>query len=138
MNDVIIAIAPIAAAIISVGQVAVSVGVSQVNGPSISITQDTVLVAVEQVNAPIITVSSSGVQGIQGEAGTPGAIGGVYLHTQGVALATWEINHNLGYYPNVSVVDSADRLVFTSIEYLNQNTLRVLASGAFSGKAFLS
>jgi hypothetical protein len=77
--------------------------------------------------------------GPQGPAGPAGA-GGVtsYTHTQGISLATWTITHNLGFFPNVSVVDSANTQVEGDVVYTSVNALTVSFSSAFSGKAYLS
>ena len=61
-----------------------------------------------------------------------------YIHTQGVASATWIINHNLGFYPNLTVQDSAGTIYEGEITYTNSNSLTVTFSSAFSGKAYLS
>ena len=59
-------------------------------------------------------------------------------HTQGVASDTWVINHNLNYYPNISIVDSGGTVVIGNITYTNANRITVTFSGAFSGSAYLS
>ena len=61
-----------------------------------------------------------------------------YSHTQNIASAVWEITHNLGKHPSVSVVDSANSAVIGEVRYINENQLTVSFSGAFSGKAFLN
>lgn len=61
-----------------------------------------------------------------------------YDHTQGSASDTWVINHNLGFKPNVTVVDSAGTIYEGEITYTNTNSLTVSFSAAFSGKAYLS
>lgn len=61
-----------------------------------------------------------------------------YTHTQGVSSNTWAITHNLGFYPNVTVVDSAGTIYEGEITYTNTNSLTVSFSAAFSGKAYLS
>ena len=61
-----------------------------------------------------------------------------YNHTQGSASDTWVINHNLGFKPNVTVVDSAGTIYEGEITYTNTNSLTVSFSAAFSGKAYLS
>ena len=61
-----------------------------------------------------------------------------YDHTQGSASDTWVINHNLGFKPNVTVVDSAGTIYEGEITYTNSNSLTVSFSAAFSGKAYLS
>lgn len=61
-----------------------------------------------------------------------------YHHTQSIASATWVINHNLGWYPNLTVQDSSGSVVEGEIAYNNSNTLTVTFTGAFSGDAYLS
>ena len=63
---------------------------------------------------------------------------GTYVHTQGVASNSWLIEHELGYYPNVAVVDSSGRQVLTQIEYIDENTIRSITEFAFGGKAYCS
>ena len=63
---------------------------------------------------------------------------GTYVHTQGIASNNWLIEHDLGYYPNVAVVDSSGRQVLTQIEYIDENTLRSITEFAFGGKAYCS
>ena len=61
-----------------------------------------------------------------------------YVHTQGTAASSWSITHNLGYYPNVTVVDSTETLVVGDVTYTSANALTVNFNGAFKGKAYLS
>ena len=61
-----------------------------------------------------------------------------YTHTQGVPSATWNITHNLHFYPNVTVQDSAGNIVEGEIAYTNSDSLVVTFSTAFSGEAYLS
>lgn len=61
-----------------------------------------------------------------------------YVHTQTPAANVWTINHNLGYYPNVTAVDSTQREVVGELEYLSLNSLKLTFIGSFSGKAYLS
>lgn len=61
-----------------------------------------------------------------------------YEHTQGVSSDSWVITHNLGFKPNVTVVDSAGTIYEGEITYTNSNSLTVSFSAAFSGKAYLS
>ena len=84
--------------------------------------------------------TGAGVQGLQGLQG-PGGAGAqtlAYLHTQGSASDTWVIAHNLNFYPNVTVQDSAGNIVEGEIAYTNTNSLTVSFASAFSGKAYLS
>ena len=103
---------------------------------------------------------TQGVQGSQGEPGTQGISGtslsttddlteGLtnlyftparvsYNHVQGVASNSWVIVHNLHFYPNVTVQDSAGNIVEGEITYTNSDSLTITFSTAFSGEAYLS
>ena len=61
-----------------------------------------------------------------------------YQHTQGASSSSWVINHNLHFYPNVTVQDSAGNIVEGEIAYTNLDSLTVTFSTAFSGEAYLS
>ena len=61
-----------------------------------------------------------------------------YTHTQGVSSDTWTINHNLGFHPNLTVIDSGGTIYEVEITYTNTVSLTVTFSAAFSGKAYLS
>lgn len=61
-----------------------------------------------------------------------------YVHNQGVAAATWTITHNLGWFPNVLVIDSALSVCEGEITQISENTLRLQFSAAFAGTAYLS
>lgn len=61
-----------------------------------------------------------------------------HIHTQETAASTWVINHALGGYPSVSVVDSSKTLVFGEITYPSTSQVVVNYSAAFSGYAFLT
>jgi hypothetical protein len=61
-----------------------------------------------------------------------------FVFTQNVASSTWVITHNLGKYPSVSIVDSADTKVNGDIQYDSINQVTVSFRSAFAGKAFLN
>lgn len=61
-----------------------------------------------------------------------------YTHNQTVPLDIWTINHNLGRYPSVSIVDSAGTEVKGKIDYIDENNITVSFSSGFSGKAHLN
>jgi hypothetical protein len=61
-----------------------------------------------------------------------------YTHLQGSPSDTWVINHNLNFYPNVTVQDSAGTIYEGEIAYTNLVSLTVTFSSSFSGKAYLS
>jgi len=102
----------------------------------------------------------TGTQGTQGTAGLQGISGAAldntddltegltnkyftvgrvsYDHMQGAASSSWAITHNLGFKPNVTVIDSAGNIVEGEIAYTNTNSLTVSFQSAFSGNAYLS
>lgn len=84
----------------------------------------------------ITTPSSSQEFGSQDNPLEPQAL--AYEHTQGSVSSSWVINHNLGFKPNVTVVDSGGTIYEGEITYTNANSLTVSFSQAFSGKAYLS
>ena len=61
-----------------------------------------------------------------------------FNHQQGVSSDTWTIRHNLNFYPNVTVVNSAGTIVEGEITYTNKNSLVLNFQSAFSGNAYLS
>lgn len=61
-----------------------------------------------------------------------------YAHTQGSASATWNITHNLGKRPSVSVQDSAGSDIIGQVSHTDNNSLTITFSGAISGKAYLN
>jgi hypothetical protein len=50
----------------------------------------------------------------------------------------WTINHNLNFYPSVTVFDSGDNLIEAYIDYTNINTAIIVMNSAISGTAYLS
>jgi hypothetical protein len=72
-----------------------------------------------------------------------GVIGGVsldanFVFTQTSPSATWVVNHNLNKYCSVTVVDSADSVVYGEVFYNSLNQVTLTFAGAFSGKAFFN
>jgi hypothetical protein len=61
-----------------------------------------------------------------------------YVHNQPTASDTWNITHNMRFYPNVSIVDTALSKVVGEVTYLSENSLTVTFSHSFAGKAYLS
>jgi len=88
-----------------------------------------------------VSGATTGPQGPAGPAGAPGAAGasgGFFTFTQASPASTWTITHNLGYRPNISVVDSAGSQVEGETVWTDNNNLIITFSGAFSGVAYLS
>lgn len=90
------------------------------------------------VNDVILITTPSGTQtfGSTESVSEPQAL--AYEHIQGAVSNSWIITHNLGFKPNVTVVDSAGTIYEGEIAYTNSNSLTVSFSQAFSGKAYLS
>jgi len=61
-----------------------------------------------------------------------------FVFSQGTPASTWTITHNLNKFPSVSVVNSANEVVYGEIDYTNVNSLTVTFNGGFSGKAYLN
>jgi len=61
-----------------------------------------------------------------------------YHHTQAVSSDTWDVEHLLGFYPNITTMDSAGTVVEGEIEHLSKYRVRVTFSAYISGQAFLS
>jgi len=65
-----------------------------------------------------------------------------FVFTQGVPAVTWTIQHNLGKFPSVSVVDTANtvngQVYYGDVKYIDSNNLTVTFASQFSGKAYLN
>jgi len=61
-----------------------------------------------------------------------------YTHTQSVPSSQWTVQHNLGKKSSVTVVDSADAIVFGDVDYIDSNNVTITFNGAFSGKAYFN
>jgi hypothetical protein len=61
-----------------------------------------------------------------------------YVHTQNTPSNQWNITHNLGFFPNVTVLDNANRIIEADTQYLNTNSVRIVMNVALSGVAYLT
>lgn len=73
-----------------------------------------------------------------GGGGGGGTASPAYTYTQGNASEEWNIKHDLGKYPSVTIVDSSGNAVVGDVKYLSSNEILVSFTGAFSGKAYLN
>jgi hypothetical protein len=96
------------------------------------------------VNASAATVSSASISAlwfriaaIEAAGGTAGT-GGAYTHTQTVPSTTWTITHNLGFNPNVTIIDAALNNIEGDIQYNSINELSITFSVEVYGTAYLS
>jgi hypothetical protein len=77
-------------------------------------------------------------QGPAGTNGTDGVDGGSYEHHQPVASTLWVVNHNLGYYPSISVLTLGRVRVDAGIVHLSPNQAQVLLDLPLAGFAICS
>lgn len=56
-----------------------------------------------------------------------------YTHIQSPASAEWIVNHNLGVYPEASVLTAGGQKVLTEILHVSVNQMRVYFSTPFTG-----
>lgn len=149
MSDVLFTISPIKQTDFIVTPTVLNFTVSNMSA-SMSVLNTSVPISIQNVLANfsvlqvapisvfVTPMSAQGQTGLQGAQGVPGISGGSYTHVQGTATTVWNIPHNLGFYPNVSVRDSSNRNVFTDINHIDQNNTQVVIINAFTGTAYLS
>ena len=107
-------------------------------------------------NAPDLTIQVSNVEPSSMVQSVNGKIGHVvldypdintspvnhvkYVHTQSTVSNDWTITHNLGYFPNVTILDNENppRIVEADIRYLNTSSVRIIMNTSMSGTAYLS
>lgn len=65
---------------------------------------------------------------------SPGLEGDLNYTADFTNQTSYTVNHNLGKYPAVTVIDSAGDEVIGGVEYLDQDTLRVVFSAPLSGR----
>lgn len=61
-----------------------------------------------------------------------------YTFDQATASATWNIAHNLGKYPSVTVTDSSGNVVVGDVNHTDANNLTVSFRAAFAGHAYMN
>ena len=61
-----------------------------------------------------------------------------FVFNQGVPATTWNIQHNLGKFPSITVIDTADTVVTGQYEYTDNNNVTLTFSAGFAGKAYLN
>ena len=61
-----------------------------------------------------------------------------FIFTQGAPATTWNILHNLGKFPSITVIDTGDTVVTGQYEYKDNNNVTLTFSAAFAGKAYLN
>lgn len=61
-----------------------------------------------------------------------------FVFTQGAAATQWSIQHNLGKFPSVSVINNNNVMVNGEVKYIDNNNIQLNFSAGFSGKAYLN
>lgn len=61
-----------------------------------------------------------------------------YIHNQLAPSSTWIVDHNLGKYPSVTIVDSSNAEVVGEVFFDSSNRVTLTFSAAFSGKAYIN
>ena len=86
---------------------------------------------ISAVAQPTSSIAITGIIGGKGDAN--------YVHDQGTTASIWNVQHNLGKKPSVTVVSSTDAVVYGIVEYIDNNNVKLtFESGAFSGKAYFN
>ena len=122
--------------VVAVDAVAVS-NVESVEQHIVAVTDSsTGLSMVEVVETTVTVVSEQGPPGAPGEKGEAGAPGGsTYVHNQLAPEAVWVIQHNMGRYCSVTVLDSAGSTVVGDVRFDSVNQVTITFSAAFAGVA---
>lgn len=61
-----------------------------------------------------------------------------FQFTQGAPATTWNIQHNLGKFPSITVIDTGNTVVNGEYTYTDNNNVVLNFSAAFAGKAYLN
>ena len=61
-----------------------------------------------------------------------------FVFTQGAPATVWNIQHNLGKFPSITVIDTGDTVVTGEYTYIDNNNVTLTFSAGFAGKAYLN
>lgn len=93
--------------------------------------------ALEAGLTPGVTVPSTAISADAENIAILGTDQGIYVghhvHTQGSALATWTVNHNLGRRPVVAVHSVGGVEVEAAVLHLSANQLQVMFAAPYAG-----
>lgn len=103
----------------------VTIPVTSVNGKTGAVVIDYPDIGTDPVNHVRFVYTQASIPTVQAS----GPFSGSYI---------WTINHNLNFYPNVTVFDSGSNSVETHVSYTNANTAIIIMNSAISGTAYLS
>lgn len=89
------------------------------------------------VRGPQGPAGQDGVDGVDGQDGADGTGDLTFTQPFGVTSSV-TVNHNLGKFPSVTVIDSAGDEVEGAVDHLNANSLTVTFAAPFSGVVYLN
>jgi hypothetical protein len=78
------------------------------------------------------------IRGTQGPQGVQGPPGSTYIHNQTSASASWNVNHNLGQFPNIAVVMDDGTVVAADVDHTDTNSAVITFPSPYTGKAVCS
>ena len=61
-----------------------------------------------------------------------------FVFEQNAPATTWNIPHNLGKFPSVSVINNNNVIINGEVTYIDNNNVQLNFSAGFSGKAYLN
>lgn len=100
-----------------------------------------------QVGQPLVAVTlqglgATGEKGDIGDTGPQGPAGidsdAAFVFTQDVPSDTWNVVHNLGFFPNVMAVDTLMREIIGEVTQIDVNSLIIEYGIPVPGQAYLS
>lgn len=100
--------------------------------------QESISVSITQSGYNKTTIAKQPAQNNVGITGLKGGGDKNYIHSQQVPSSVWNVSHNLGKRPSITIVDSSESVVYGDIQYIDNNNLTITFSGAFSGKAYFN
>ena len=62
----------------------------------------------------------------------------IRVFTQGAPAKVWNIQHNLGKFPSVSVINNNNVVINGEVTYIDNNNVQLNFSAGFTGKAYLN
>lgn len=99
------------------------------------ITSEITLVTSDDNPIAVINAGPQGPRGVQGPAGADSAF---FNYTQVTPSNSWVINHNMGFYPNVTTFDDTGRLFEANEIHHSVNQLEIQLLTPRAGTARLS
>jgi hypothetical protein len=83
-----------------------------------------------------ISAGGAGTESGEGGGGTSTGDYKMYHHPQDEAASVWRVEHGLGKFPNVRVLDSNKELCYGDVQYINTSVLTITFGAPFSGDAY--